>query len=81
VSTLVNQLAAAGLVRRRVDPEDRRVARLELTAAARERLRRWRANRARLVGAALTRLPEADVRAVEAALPALRRLLQEVDDQ
>ena len=36
VSTLVNQLVAAGMVHRAVDPADRRAARLTLTDAARE---------------------------------------------
>src|SRR3954467_1112305 len=48
VSTLVNQLVAGGLVERRRAPGDRRAARLELTDTARDRMRRWRANRARL---------------------------------
>src|SRR3954454_13271839 len=49
VSTLVNQLVAAGLLERRRDPDDRRAARLDLTDAARHRMRRWHADRTRLV--------------------------------
>jgi DNA-binding MarR family transcriptional regulator len=79
VSTLVNQLVAAGLLQRRVDPGDRRAARLELTDAARGRMGSWRAGRTRLVGEALARLPDADVAAIEDALPALRRLLTTID--
>ncbi|GII26308.1 MarR family winged helix-turn-helix transcriptional regulator [Planosporangium mesophilum] len=80
VSTLVNQLVNAGLLWRRVDPVDRRAARLELTDAARDRLRHWRTGRDRVVGDALSRLPGEDVRAIEAALPALRRLLREIEE-
>ena len=47
VSTLVNQLVAAGMVRRAVDAADRRAAHLTLTDEARGRLARWRSARAR----------------------------------
>jgi len=78
VSTLVNQLAEADMVHREVDPADRRAARLSLTAAARERLARWRSARGVLVADALERLPDADVAALEAALPALKNLIGEL---
>ncbi|UOZ06113.1 MarR family winged helix-turn-helix transcriptional regulator [Amycolatopsis sp. WQ 127309] len=38
VSTLVNQLVEAGLLHREPDPLDRRATRLELTAAATDRM-------------------------------------------
>ncbi|HEY2205644.1 MAG TPA: MarR family transcriptional regulator [Pseudonocardia sp.] len=79
VSTLVNQLVTAGLLRRTVDPADRRAARLELTDAALSRLAHWRRARGELIGTALNRLPEADRTAVAAALPALRRLVDELE--
>src|SRR4051794_21631417 len=50
VSTLVNQLLDAGLLRREVDPADRRAARLFVTEAAVARMSRWREARRRLVG-------------------------------
>ena len=80
VSTLVNQLVAAGLVHRAVDPADRRAARLSLTATAHERLARWRSARRVLVGDALARLPAVDVAALEAALPALKNLVRELSE-
>lgn len=80
VSTQVNQLVTAGLLHRKVDSADRRAARLELTEAARSRLVAWRTARGELLGAALDRLPAADRAAVSAALPALRRLLGEVEE-
>lgn len=80
VSTLVRTAIADGHLRRTPDPVDRRAARLELTDAAHERLRRWRAARADVVDAALARLDPADQAALEAAMPALTRLLGAVED-
>ena len=81
VSTLVNQLVAVGLLERATDPADRRAARLELTTAARDRFRQWRTGRDRLVGDALRRLSGDDRRAIEAAVPALGRLLAAIEDE
>jgi DNA-binding MarR family transcriptional regulator len=78
VSTLVNQLVGAGLLVRGADPADGRAARLHPTPAASARIARWRAARDRLVDDALARLPADDVAALSAALPALRRLLEEL---
>ncbi len=75
VSTLVNQLLTAGMLRRETDPVDRRAVRLELTAEARQRLAGWRERRARMVGARIAELPGDDQAAIAAALPALGRLL------
>ncbi|HKS47239.1 MAG TPA: MarR family winged helix-turn-helix transcriptional regulator [Amycolatopsis sp.] len=76
VSTLVNQLVEAGMLERHIDPADRRAVRLELTKAARARLATWRRTRTEFVAGALTRLSEEDRYAIEAALPALGRLLE-----
>ena len=75
VSTLVNQLVTAGLLGREVHPHDRRAARLRITGAARARLDTWRQRRAALVVDAFGVLPDDDVAAIEAALPALGRLV------
>jgi len=80
VSTLVNTLVQAGLLVRDVDALDRRAACLDLTDAGRARLSAWRSARAALLGAALDRGGGDDRRAIEAALPALRRLLDDVRD-
>ncbi|MGW3993584.1 MarR family winged helix-turn-helix transcriptional regulator [Amycolatopsis sp. NPDC004772] len=74
VSTLVNQLADAGLLRREADPADRRAARLEITAAAAERMAAWRRARTGLVADALAKLSEEDITAIGQALPALEKL-------
>ncbi|MER6302015.1 MarR family transcriptional regulator [Kitasatospora sp. NPDC001539] len=76
VSTLINQLVAQGLLRREVDPADRRAALLHATAEAEERIEAWRARRRALVGRLVAGLPEGDREALAAALPALRSLAQ-----
>ncbi|MEU5851674.1 MarR family winged helix-turn-helix transcriptional regulator [Saccharopolyspora shandongensis] len=73
-STLVNQLARAGLLRRETDPADRRAVRLHLTDAAAHRVAAWRQARTRLVGDALAELSAADREAVADALRGLRAL-------
>ncbi|GIF77663.1 MarR family transcriptional regulator [Asanoa siamensis] len=78
VSTLVNQLVEAGLLHRDPDPADRRAARLTLTAKAHERIAAWRAARAALLGQALDRATPADQDAIANALPALKRVLEQV---
>ena len=80
VSTLVNQLVREGLLHREIDPADRRAARLLLTDQARDRLSTWRRARSRLVGAAFERLPAPDQDTLAEALPALRRLLHELEE-
>jgi DNA-binding MarR family transcriptional regulator len=74
VSTLVRQLSAAGLLLRRVDGSDRRVARLELTVETVARVARFRDRRVALVAAAVAELPPADRSLLEAAAPVLARL-------
>ncbi|MEU5419583.1 MarR family winged helix-turn-helix transcriptional regulator [Streptomyces sp. NPDC020799] len=74
VSTLVNQLVKAGLLRREADPSDGRVAMLFPTPACQERLRAWDARRGALFRARVRTLPAEDQAALAAALPALRRL-------
>jgi DNA-binding MarR family transcriptional regulator len=74
VSTLVNQLVEAGLLRREVDPADRRAALLHVTPEAVERLAAWTAKRKALVGGLVAELPVGERTALTAALPALRSL-------
>ncbi|MDT7725739.1 MAG: hypothetical protein QOI21_2315 [Actinomycetota bacterium] len=81
VSTLVNQLIDARLLRREVDPLDRRAARLELTGEARQRLDTWRRARTGVVSRALSALSEADSRAITEALPALENLMMILKEQ
>ncbi|GAA4702097.1 MarR family winged helix-turn-helix transcriptional regulator [Phytohabitans rumicis] len=81
VSGLVNVLVDAGLLARETDRADRRAARLFLTPAGQAKLAGWRTARAELVGRALERLAAADQEAVAGALPALRRLLEELREE
>ncbi|MGW4487695.1 MarR family winged helix-turn-helix transcriptional regulator [Amycolatopsis sp. NPDC004368] len=81
VSTLVNLLVEAGLLRREVDPADRRAARLEVTGAARVRMAHWRKARAGLVTGALARLSEEDTESITAALPALEKLMDVLKEE
>ncbi|MFE3649013.1 MULTISPECIES: MarR family winged helix-turn-helix transcriptional regulator [unclassified Streptomyces] len=81
VSTLVNQLSRAGYLRRQTDPTDRRSAQLFPTPVARSRLHDWETRRSALVREQVTRLTEADRTALEAALPALRRLAHNLHQQ
>lgn len=81
VSTLVNRLLRDGYLRRETDPADRRAARLLLTGAAEDRLRDWRERREALVRSQVARLGEADVEALRAAVPALRRLAVQLHEE
>ncbi|WP_443063706.1 MarR family winged helix-turn-helix transcriptional regulator [Streptomyces sp. NBC_00659] len=81
VSTLVNRLVADGCLVRETDPADRRAARLLSTPAADARLRDWRQRRAVLVRAQVARLDAADRAALEAALPALRKLAANLHEE
>jgi DNA-binding MarR family transcriptional regulator len=76
VSTLVNQLVAAGFLARRRDPADGRVARLELTARADRRMALWRDQREQALGAALDELSARERETLERALPALHKILE-----
>ncbi|MDX3186948.1 MarR family transcriptional regulator [Streptomyces sp. MN03-5084-2B] len=81
VSTLVNQLADSGLLRREADPADRRAARLEITPAAADRMAAWRRARTGLVADALAELSEEDTEAIAQALPALEKLVGILKEQ
>ncbi|MEU9048072.1 MULTISPECIES: MarR family winged helix-turn-helix transcriptional regulator [unclassified Kitasatospora] len=80
VSTLVNQLAAQGLLRREVDPADRRAALLYVTDAAVERIEAWRRRRRALMEEAVAGLPADRQQALAEALPALRQVAQALRD-
>ncbi|QMU68890.1 MarR family winged helix-turn-helix transcriptional regulator [Streptacidiphilus sp. P02-A3a] len=81
VSTLVNQLVAAGLLERRTDPGDRRAVRLTITAEAADRLVDWDARRSALVRRQVAGLTEHDRTALAEAVPALRRLAASLHEE
>ena len=78
VSTLVRELAEAGVVERRVDKADRRVARLDLVFEMRRKLERWRDERVVTLASAIDKLPRSDRRALLRALPLLDTLADAV---
>ncbi|MFD8377300.1 MarR family winged helix-turn-helix transcriptional regulator [Streptomyces sp. NPDC059679] len=81
VSTLVNQLVKAGYLHRETDPEDRRSALLTATPAAQARLREWQVRRGALVREQVARLSESERVALAAAVPALRKLAENLHEE
>jgi len=81
VSTLVGQLAEAGLLIRRTDTSDRRVARLDLAPEIRRKVDAWRDRRTVAVAEALGRLSGADRRRIGQALAALGRLAVSLEEE
>jgi DNA-binding MarR family transcriptional regulator len=77
MTAYVDRLEAAGLVARRRSESDRRRVKLELTEEGARVLRSARRRRTAWLAARLRRLEPDDLAAVEAALPALRRLIGE----
>jgi DNA-binding MarR family transcriptional regulator len=79
VSTLVRQLSARGLLLRRTDESDRRVAWLDLPPGIRRKVDAWRDRRIVLVGAAVEALTAQDRRRLLRALPVLERLAEALE--
>ena len=80
VSTLVGTLSDAGWLLRTADPLDGRSTVLELTAEAERRVEERRDRRLGVLDEALARLPDSDRAKIESALPALARLLSELQE-
>ncbi|MCL6670751.1 MarR family winged helix-turn-helix transcriptional regulator [Streptomyces panaciradicis] len=81
VSTLVNQLSRQGYLVRETDPADRRAARLLPTPTAEARIAEWRKRRGELVRDGLSGLDEVDREALRAAVPALRKLAENLHEE
>ncbi|WP_308465486.1 MarR family winged helix-turn-helix transcriptional regulator [Rathayibacter soli] len=79
VSTLIQQMVLADLVVRSADTHDRRAVRLSVSAHGLSVLEDWLHSHERRFGAALDRLGAADRRSVLGALPALSRLVDELE--
>jgi DNA-binding MarR family transcriptional regulator len=79
VSDLIQQLVVAGLVSRTGDTTDRRAVRLELTRTGQDRLRGWRQAHEQRLARALDALTADDRGAVLGALPALARLVDQLE--
>jgi DNA-binding MarR family transcriptional regulator len=79
VSTLVRQLADAGVLERVRDSADGRVVRLRLTPDTRRRVEAWLDRRTAVTAEALAELSEDDRTALRRALPVLATLAAALD--
>ncbi|HUO48151.1 MAG TPA: MarR family transcriptional regulator [Acidimicrobiales bacterium] len=77
MTRLVDGLTAAGLVERVVDAEDRRVARVRLTAEGRRSLQRTRSAKTAYLARRLRRLPDDERRALRQLVALLEHLVEE----
>jgi DNA-binding MarR family transcriptional regulator len=73
---IVAELETRGLVERAVDPDDGRAVLIKVTQAGGEAILRARAARAGVIAELLKELGPSDVAKVEAALPALEKVLE-----
>lgn len=78
MSRVIADLTEAGLVERVSDPSDRRAALVEATAAGRKLADRIRRERTDALNLALDGLDERERSQIEAALPALERLAEQL---
>lgn len=74
VTTIVNSLAARGMVNRAVADEDRRAVELTVTEVGRRAVDTWQATNAAVLHLALSTLPSSQRRTLAAAVPALEAL-------
>lgn len=79
VSTLIQQLVVAGLVTRTEDPTDRRAVRLRLSSAGLNMLTAWQQAHEQRLEKAMDHLTATDRTVVLAALPALSRLVDQLE--
>ena len=80
VSTMVSKLTADGLLSRDRATADGRSVRLTVTSKGAARIEQWRDIRVELAGRALERLPASDWQAIRAAVPALARLAERMEE-
>lgn len=76
VSTLVRQLVDHGMLVRRPDPIDRRVARLDLTPSVRQKVGAFRDRRVVTLIRAIEQLSPADQRRLNGAVPVFEHLAE-----
>jgi len=81
VSTLVQQMARTGRIERSTDRADGRAVRLALTPATRRRVARRRDQRREAIEDAFDALSRADRSAIRAALPALVRIAEALEER
>ena len=81
VSTLVGQLTDAGVLVRRADESDRRVARLELTVKMQRKVTAFRDRRVAMLSAAMTQLSPSEQRRLLGAVDVLGKLAGRLPDR
>ena len=81
VSTLVRQLTDRGMLVRRVDSIDRRVARLQLTPGIQRKVGAFRDRRVAMLVSAMTTLSAADQRSLAGAVAVLERLADQLQQE
>lgn len=81
VSTLVGALLAQDLIDRRADPADRRAWQLHLTTAGKQQLADWQHSNRRVLRDAAAALDAADLHALRDAVPALAKLVSQLDSR
>ena len=81
VSTLVGQLADAGVLERRSDESDRRVVRLTLNPGIRRRVDAVRDRRLDALGDAMSRLSADERKLLDEATPVLLRLADDLQNE
>jgi len=79
VSTLIQQMVVAGLVERITDSADRRAVQLHLTRHGKAMLREWMVAHERRLEVAVNALRPADRAAIRNALPAIARMIDEIE--
>ena len=77
ISRLVGALETDGLVRRAVDPTDRRIQRVEATLAGARLLREGRARRVAVIAESLRALPASERRLVKSAATILEQVARD----
>lgn len=80
MTTQVRRLEDAGLVARTQDPDDARAVRIRITPEGQRTLARVRADRAAVIDPRIARLSDADRETLSAAVGALHRLLDDLND-
>lgn len=79
VTTIVNALAAQGMIERVISAGDRRAVELTVTGAGQAAVHTWQVTNAAVLHLALSTLPARQRRSLAAAVPALDALAKAVD--
>ena len=79
VTTIVNALAAQGMISRSSTDGDRRAVELTITDAGQQAVHAWQATNAAVLHLAVSALPEPQQRALAAAVPAIDALARAID--